>query len=123
MDGTAIAGTDYTSVGDTLQFANGETSKTFTFSIFNNSLLTQNKTVSLNLYYPSDGAVLAIPGNQATLTIADTATGMDFNGEGNADLIFQNNAGQLVAWYMNGSGSVSSSAFISSGGLGDWRVR
>ena len=46
----------------------------------------------------------------------------DFNGDGKADLLFQNNTGQIVTWHMNGSGSTSSSAYIYNGPLGEWKV-
>ena len=45
------------------------------------------------------------------------------NGDGNADILFQNTAGQIYAWYMNGNGGISSTALIYGLGLGDWRVR
>ncbi len=47
----------------------------------------------------------------------------DINKDGNADLIFQNNAGQIAIWYMNGSGAVTSSVFFSTAILGDWRIK
>ncbi len=40
----------------------------------------------------------------------------------NADLLFQNNAGQLYAWYLNGIVGVSSQNYIYPGGLGDWKL-
>ncbi len=46
----------------------------------------------------------------------------DFNADGKADLLFQNAFGQIVLWRMNGAGAIASSAFIFSGGLGDWRL-
>ena len=46
----------------------------------------------------------------------------DFNGDGKPDLVFQNSSGQIAAWYMNGSGSMTSSAMLYSAGLGDWKV-
>ncbi len=45
------------------------------------------------------------------------------NGDGDADLMFQNGAGQISVWHMNGSGKATGSAMISSVGLGDWRLR
>ena len=47
----------------------------------------------------------------------------DMNGDGKADILFQNTAGQIVVWYVNGAGIPTSSAFIYSGSLGDWKVR
>ena len=46
----------------------------------------------------------------------------DMSGDGTADLIFQNAAGQICVWYMNGKGAASGFDSIYSGGLGDWKV-
>jgi parallel beta-helix repeat protein len=46
----------------------------------------------------------------------------DLNNDGNADILFQNTAGQIFAWYLDGSGGVASSGFIYGGGLADWKV-
>ena len=57
---------------------------------------------------------------------------MDVNGDNIPDLVFQNNAGQLYAWFLNGTGTainfgtgvgLAGSVFLYTGGLGDWRVR
>ena len=47
----------------------------------------------------------------------------DLNGDGNADLLFKNTAGQIVVWYLNGAGVVSSAAYISVGNMPGWRLR
>ena len=46
----------------------------------------------------------------------------DFDGDGKADLLFQNNIGQIAVWHMNGSGTRASSSFLTSAALGDWKV-
>jgi hypothetical protein len=46
----------------------------------------------------------------------------DFDGDGRADLLFQNTAGQIGRWYMNGSGAINSAAVMDSGDLGDWKA-
>jgi hypothetical protein len=46
----------------------------------------------------------------------------DLDGDGNTDLVFQNDAGQLAAWHMDGAGTAISLASISDGALGDWKV-
>ena len=57
---------------------------------------------------------------------------VDINTDGKADLIFQNGAGQIYAWlldgtgaainFANGSGLRPGSGFLYGAGLGDWRV-
>ena len=67
-DGTATAGSDYTATSGTLSFGIGETTKTFTISITNDTLVENLETVNLNLSSPTGGAILG--GNSfAVLTI------------------------------------------------------
>ncbi|MFQ5400301.1 MAG: Calx-beta domain-containing protein, partial [Anaerolineae bacterium] len=67
-DGTAVAGSDYTAVSGTLTFGDGETSKTFTVTILNDSVNDPDETVILALINATGGAVLGTP-SQATLRI------------------------------------------------------
>ena len=55
----------------------------------------------------------------------------DINNDGKADLIFQNTAGQVYAWFLDGTGQTVNTTtgagrlgtkFLTSGGLGDWRI-
>ncbi|MDX6692429.1 MAG: trimeric autotransporter adhesin [Blastocatellia bacterium] len=69
-DGTATAGADYTTASGDLSFANGDTSKTFTVAIINDTDTEPSETVTLTLSAPSAGATLGTP-NPATLTITD----------------------------------------------------
>lgn len=56
----------------------------------------------------------------------------DLNGDGITDLVFQNSAGQIYAWFLDGSGNAvdfrtgsglkPGSKFIYGGGLGDWSL-
>ncbi|MDA1191504.1 MAG: Ig-like domain-containing protein, partial [Candidatus Poribacteria bacterium] len=68
-DGTATAGSDYTSASGALTFAAGETSKTVVVSITNDSLDEANETFTLSLSGATGGA--SILTSQATATITD----------------------------------------------------
>ncbi len=59
----------------------------------------------------------------------------DLNGDGAADIVFQNTAGQIYAWFLDGTGSAVNfstgagfrigvvAAYLYSYGLADWRIR
>ncbi|NOT13417.1 MAG: S8 family serine peptidase [Methylococcaceae bacterium] len=69
-DGTASAGTDYTAVSGTLTFGAGETSKTFTIPIINDTLHESNKRVNLALSSPTGGVLLGARAT-AVLVVVD----------------------------------------------------
>ncbi len=54
--------------------------------------------------------------------VVSTDTGGFVKGGGMSDLFFQNDAGQLYAWYLDGAGVITSQNYIFPGGLGDWRL-
>jgi CSLREA domain-containing protein len=68
-DGTAAAGSDYTTASGTLTFAPGDTSKQFTVTITSDTLYEAAETINLALSTPV-GATLGTP-NTATATIAN----------------------------------------------------
>ncbi len=68
-DGTATSGSDYTGVSNTLTFAPGETTQTFTVPILEDALYEAAETVTLTLSGPTN-ATLG-PNNPAVLTITD----------------------------------------------------
>jgi len=72
-DGTAHQTSDYSNVLGTLTFASGETSKTFSVPINEDSLVEGTETATLTLSSPAGGAVLGTQAT-ATLTILDDAT-------------------------------------------------
>ncbi len=72
-DGTATAGTDYTSTHGTLAFADGETTKTFTIPILGDPRPDGSETLNLTLSNPSLGASLGAQ-STAALTINDATS-------------------------------------------------
>ena len=57
-----------------------------------------------------------------TVTRASRTSPMDINGDAMDDLVFQNTAGYLALWTMDGSGSALANGYLYSGGLGDWKL-
>lgn len=73
-DGTATNGMDYLATSGTLTFTNGETAKTFTVTVIDDTIVEGAETVLLKLTNPTDQASLLTP-NAATLTIVDNDGG------------------------------------------------
>ncbi|WP_406695704.1 Calx-beta domain-containing protein [Singulisphaera sp. Ch08] len=69
-NGTAQAGTNYTSASGQLTFSAGQTTRTFTVPILNDNLASGDKVVNLTLVNPSQG-ILGAP-STAVLTIQDS---------------------------------------------------
>jgi hypothetical protein len=70
-DGTARSGTNYTKTSGTLNFADGDTVKTFTIGIQGNTQIGGSKTVNLTLANPTGGAALDPDRKTSLLRIAD----------------------------------------------------
>jgi len=77
-NGTATAGSDYTAVDQTVTFAAGETSKTVSVPVTDDSSIEGNETVQLSLSSPSAGVMLGSP-STATLTIVDNDRAFAFS--------------------------------------------
>jgi ribosomal protein L35AE/L33A len=70
-DGTATAGSDYTSASGSLSWADGDTAdKTFTVNITDDGTVEGNETFNTALSSPTGGASLGTP-NTSTVTIVD----------------------------------------------------
>jgi hypothetical protein len=69
-NGSGQSGTHYTSTQGTLNFAAGETSKTFSVQVTDNASIDGNRTVNLALNTPTGGSNIITPGS-AVLTIID----------------------------------------------------
>jgi hypothetical protein len=76
--GTAVAGTDYVTASGTLSFGAGQVTRTFNVTLLDNGLPDCDRTLTLRLGPPSDGAVLG-PRRRATLTIADDESSINFS--------------------------------------------
>ncbi|MFK0734772.1 MAG: beta strand repeat-containing protein [Gloeotrichia echinulata HAB0833] len=76
-NGSATAPNDYSNTPITVNFANGETSKTITIPITNDTLVEGNETVNLSLANPTGGATLGSQQN-ATLVIIDNDVQLAF---------------------------------------------
>jgi hypothetical protein len=74
VDGTALAGSDYTSASGTLSWADGaDDTKTFSVTIKDDQLIEGDETFALQLQSPGGGAVLGnVP--TTTVTIVDNET-------------------------------------------------
>lgn len=68
-NGTGVSGTEYNATSGTLNFASGESSKTFTVQILDDSKVDGGKTLTLTLSNPTGGATLGTP--TSTVTIQD----------------------------------------------------
>jgi hypothetical protein len=70
--------------------------------------------ISMGSGFNTGSAIFGLSFTQSTAT-------RDLNGDGNADILLQNAAGQVYAWYMDGSGGIASGGYIYGGGL-PWKV-
>ncbi len=77
-DGTATAPADYDNTNITVNFADGETTKTVVIPITNDTLVESNETINLALGNPTGGATLGAQ-NTAILTIQDDDVQLAFS--------------------------------------------
>ena len=72
-NGTALAGSDYISSPITVEFANGETTKTIVMPLIDDSILEATESIQLSLSNPTGGATLGSL-TSTTLSILDNDT-------------------------------------------------
>ena len=75
-NGTALAGTNYTTTTGTLTFNPGETNKSIIVPILHDLRATSNLTFAVNLFNPTGGAQLAFPSTTSVIVVdAEAALG------------------------------------------------
>lgn len=104
-NGTATAGSDYTATSGTLTFNPGQTSRTFTVPIIDDSLNEVDETVNLTLSNPSN-ATLGSPAT-ATLTIIDSYPACPRKAEGDADCDGQITLADYEIWRKENFGELT----------------
>ncbi|WP_295006694.1 Calx-beta domain-containing protein, partial [uncultured Dechloromonas sp.] len=77
-NGTALAGSDYTANSGILTFAPGETTKTITVAVTNDTVFEGNETYVVNLTSPSNATIAT---GSVSTTIADYGTGLGGNND------------------------------------------
>ena len=85
LDGTAVAGVDYTGVTNTVVFQNGQTNRTVFVPVIDNQLQEGNRTLALILFNPTNTTLAR---TNASLTIFDNE-----RAAGSADIGFLPGAG------------------------------
>jgi uncharacterized repeat protein (TIGR01451 family) len=114
-DGTAIMGTNYAATSGNLNFAAGDTSKTFSIPIFDDRKVLGNQTFTLALSAPTGGSSLGTP-VAATITLTEVDRGRgsvsaDYNGDGRTDIgvygPYGPNGVGRIAVLLSGGGSIN----------------
>jgi parallel beta-helix repeat protein len=100
-NGTATAGSDYTATSGTLNFAAGETSKTFTVAVTNDSTVEANETLNLTLSSPTGGATLGSQSSAVVTIVNDDAAATTY-----ARINFSRAGSPVPVGYLADTGSV-----------------
>lgn len=123
VDGTAVSGVRYTGSTGTVNFGNGETSKTFDVLLVNTTAIQGKQTFTVVLSNPNAATLGAA--TVATVDVMDDDTRpSDFSSpaDGKSDLFWRNETtGDSKVWQMNGTSFVSSTDLVQFGG--NWRLQ
>ena len=113
-DGTGAAGVNYLPVSGTMVFSNGIGTNTFVVPIINNSLVTGDKTFTVNLSNPTAPGKL-VPPSTETVDIVDDNTGFRFSQP--TYLIAKTGISETINVYRAGyTDSVASVDFVATNG-------
>jgi hypothetical protein len=100
VNGTAVAGSDYTGTSGTLTFPAGTAAQTVTVPVLGDFQPEPSETFLLRL---SNAAGSAIASPDGTGTIQTDDGRADFDGDGKADLFWRNSSHELSLWLMDGT--------------------
>ncbi len=123
VDGTAMAGADYTALSGTLTFAPGVTARGIAVPVAGDGLAEPNEVFFVNLGSPANATVGDGQGI-GTITAAGTLKG-DFNMDGQPDIVFRKvaNTAQNKVWLMSGVARISEAAIVPDAVTPNWLVR
>jgi hypothetical protein len=127
VNGTAIAGSDYTATSGSLTFNIGETSKAVSVSVRGDTAIESNETFGLVLSNWVNAGILDGQG-VAVIRNDDFPNGIrpkpksDFNGDGKADLLWRNaRTGEATVWTISGNQATGIGNLITVGDL-NWKI-
>jgi hypothetical protein len=106
VPGTAVPGIDYNPVTNTVSFGDGDTLKTFPITLINNPTAQEPVSFSVFLSNPTGLATLTTPTN-ATVTIVNTNSGVEFVSRTNAFIETAGTATLFVSRVGNTSGPLT----------------
>lgn len=109
------AGVDFINANGTLNFAGGETSKSFAVRLCGDSIADAGETVNLTLSNPQNGAALGTP-NAATLTVFEPSASFQFATANVAAPEFRSSVALTVTRAGDASGAASVNFATQNGG-------
>ena len=107
---TCAAGVDFVNTGGTVNFAAGETTKTFTVTICNDTAVEPSETFTVTLAGATGGATIGTPAT-ATVTITDDDVSTVPSLTINDVRVFEGNAGTVNAVFTVTASMTSTTAF------------
>jgi hypothetical protein len=119
VNGTAVAGTDYTASSGTLNWANGDTAaKTFAVPVLNASPFSGNKSFAVALSSPGGGMTLSAPTSAGVVITGDAAAAVGSLQLGAASYTVVQSAGTLSVTVnrTGGSSGAVSAAYATANG-------
>ena len=104
LGGTATAGGDYTVPSGTVSFAIGQSTVEIHIAITPDATIEPNESVSVTLTGASgDGFINPAAAVAFGMIVNDDGSTRDFNGDGKADILLQNDDGTPGVWFMDGT--------------------